>query len=363
MGYFELLKVLLDLAMIFLLGWVINRISKKLPNPMVVEAAKAIGLGAWWLPYLFYAGFVLMSVGTIAELAGFLFIYAFKLPHQGAHLGLISDWLTRLGAFLGVLGFASMVIFRSRRSKRAFAILLAVIIGLMLWLRLWGDPRLLHFPMEMAAFTDDVTLMRMVLVLKPAVAYHADRWGITPLHLVAMNDDVEMAKLLVDGGADVIARERGGSTPLHYAAESVAMSKFLVSRGADVNARADDGTTPLFGAAEEGSMPTVAFLLSRGAGVNAGDKDGSTPLLVALENWHWDIAKLLLTHGALVGVKNSRGITPLHLAAKGGNLDLVKLLISKGADVNARGDNGSTPLSLARNHAEVISILRRHGAR
>jgi len=59
----------------------------------------------------------------------------------------------------------------------------------------------------------------------------------------------EMAKLLLDRGADVQAKSRGGSTPLHYAAlaKDYATMKVLVERGADVNAKSDHGrgSTPL----------------------------------------------------------------------------------------------------------------------
>jgi ankyrin repeat protein len=55
------------------------------------------------------------------------------------------------------------------------------------------------------------------------------------------------------------------------------------------------------------------LLLDRGADVNAQDQNHATPLLLAAERRMDDIARILLEHGADPNVKNIRGKTPLHL--------------------------------------------------
>jgi len=72
----------------------------------------------------------------------------------------------------------------------------------------------------------------------------------------------------------------------------------------------------------------VKLLLSKGAEVNAKDKDGSTPLHKEAQNGHWDVVKLLLSNGAEVDAKDKDGKTPLDLAASEGHDDVVQALKS-----------------------------------
>jgi ankyrin repeat protein len=59
-----------------------------------------------------------------------------------------------------------------------------------------------------------------------------------------------------------------------------------------------DGVTPLFMAAMNGHEGVVALLLGAGAGVNLADKDGVTPLFRAAQNGHEGVVALLLAAGA-----------------------------------------------------------------
>ena len=68
-----------------------------------------------------------------------------------------------------------------------------------------------------------------------------------------INDEAhaEIAKLLLDAGADVEARDESGNTPLMNAASygAVMVLKVLLARGADINATDADGGTALMDAA------------------------------------------------------------------------------------------------------------------
>ena len=72
--------------------------------------------------------------------------------------------------------------------------------------------------------------------------------GFTPLHLAVIWNRIEIAKLLIDSGADVMAKEdRYGRTPLHEAVywRNIELAKLLIASGADVNAKTNYGFTPL----------------------------------------------------------------------------------------------------------------------
>jgi ankyrin repeat protein len=66
-----------------------------------------------------------------------------------------------------------------------------------------------------------------------------DEYGGTPLHWAAWYGHVEIARLLLQNGAEVNAKERNGWTPLHWAAYRghFDILHLLVENGADLEAK------------------------------------------------------------------------------------------------------------------------------
>jgi ankyrin repeat protein len=90
----------------------------------------------------------------------------------------------------------------------------------------------------------------------------------TPLHAgLAGPLGIDGARLLVEAGADVNARQHGGYTPLHSAAQhgAIDLIDLLLAAGADADAAADDGRRAIDFARERGQAEAEAHLLSRGA--------------------------------------------------------------------------------------------------
>ena len=120
----------------------------------------------------------------------------------------------------------------------------------------------------------------------------------------------------------------------------------------------------------------VEQLIAKSADVNAKDKAGSTPLHQAANDGHKEIVELLIANGADVNAKDFDGFAPLHYAAWfGGNTETVVLLIAAGADVNVKNKGGVTPLSLAElvldwqssetkvAKKEIADLLLKHGGK
>ena len=67
--------------------------------------------------------------------------------------------------------------------------------------------------------------------------------GLTPLHLAsALNDDPEVALLLLDRGGDIGTNDEAGYTPLHLASAlngNPEVAALLLDRGADIEAKDD----------------------------------------------------------------------------------------------------------------------------
>jgi ankyrin repeat protein len=86
----------------------------------------------------------------------------------------------------------------------------------------------------------------------------------TPLMLAALNNQLDVAQVLIDRGAEV---NRKGWTPLHYAATKghTAMMRLLLDHSAYIDAESPNGTTPLMMAAYYGTPLSVKLLLEEGA--------------------------------------------------------------------------------------------------
>ncbi|KAF8535973.1 ankyrin repeat-containing domain protein [Trichophaea hybrida] len=122
------------------------------------------------------------------------------------------------------------------------------------------------------------------------VIYARDGKGRAPLHIVCHPD---VAKVLLDNGADVHATDVSGCTPLHpsahgYSFQSDDITRVLFEHGADVNAKDLDGRTPLHGAIKK----FRAVLLKYGADVQdldnlegEEDEENKSGIFQGLASW------------------------------------------------------------------------------
>src|SRR5437868_5901503 len=87
---------------------------------------------------------------------------------------------------------------------------------------------------------------------------------------------VEVAKLLLEKGADITARDRRGGSPLHDAAEMghLGAAELLVANRASINATDDLLVTPLHLAAEHGRTAMIELLLKANAASDPKAKFG-----------------------------------------------------------------------------------------
>jgi hypothetical protein len=155
-----------------------------------------------------------------------------------------------------------------------------------------------------------------------------DERGWTPLMISSFNGNEEVARLLIDSGADIHIKDKSGYSPIHWSAFNgyTEIVKLLITKGADVNAQSDHGWTALLQAATRGHTSTCAALIAGGADVNLSSNDNWTPLHKACANGHVDVVKLLLHTKVDKNAKNQDGATPLMLAQRIKNQTIIDLL-------------------------------------
>jgi len=104
----------------------------------------------------------------------------------------------------------------------------------------------------------------------------------------AAEGNIEAIKQHVSAGTDLNAKEpAGGSTPLMVAAlfGQTEAARLLIENGANLNARNNDGGTALHAAAFFCHTRTVKLLLDKGADVNAKNIRAETPLDTVAGEW------------------------------------------------------------------------------
>jgi len=156
---------------------------------------------------------------------------------------------------------------------------------------------------------------------------------------------------------------------------SLELAKILVEHGADVNARQTKepssdmegrnslnryGATPLFLAAKSVDVPLMETFLALGADPFLANIDGDSPLMVAAGVGVYsqgespgapeesaDAVKLLIKLGAAVNDVDKNGETALHGPAWRGSNEAATLLVDAGAKLDARNNRGWLPLTIA----------------
>lgn len=232
----------------------------------------------------------------------------------------------------------------------------------------------------------------------PSVWMTTNAYGATPLHFAVMYKHTELAKALIDAGADPDAQgtpvrqgyghviDFDGVTPLDVAC--------LLGDDQDAFMLLDAGANPS-STDSKGRMaihylvmvPPQALcreyesvmgkdavnnrkksIIPRLADIDAVDDAGSTPLITTLTKYRYDnggLSEALIEAGADPNKATNNGTTPLMAAASNGFSGSVKALIAAGADLDARDRDGKTALhhAIAWRDEKSARLLIKKGAK
>lgn len=221
-----------------------------------------------------------------------------------------------------------------------------------------------------AAQSGDVDALRQRLDARPDLINALAGRGFpkaTALHLAALRNQHEAARLLIERGADLDAREfPDNAAPLHFAAMygDLEMIRLLVETGADVEGKGDDPEVGVIGWAtcfKQVREDVAEYLLSHGA---------TLKLWSAISLDRADAVRAMVANDpALLAARMTRRHhrrMPLRHAAARNRPAIVQLLLEVGADPNAADATGATALTTAaQENADpaIASALAAAGAR
>ncbi len=211
---------------------------------------------------------------------------------------------------------------------------------------------------------DDVDLVQALL--RAGATNSANRYGVTPLELAAVNGNPRVIEALLQAGADAKAATAEGETMLMTASRTgnVEAMRVLLAHGADPNAFEKwYGETALIWAAAENHAPAVRLLLEGGAKVDLASKKmvfprkvggqttlpvgAMTPLMYAARQGTLDAARALVEGGANLNIQDPDGTSAMIFAIINGHYDVAAMLVEKGADPNLADTSGMAALYAA----------------
>jgi uncharacterized protein len=148
-----------------------------------------------------------------------------------------------------------------------------------------------------AAATGQTARVRTLIEADPALVNSYSPDGFTSLSLAVFFGHPETVNALLEAGAEVNAasRETMKLTPLAsaMATAQIEIAKTLIEHGANVNAKAASELTPLHTAAARGNIEAATLLLENGADINAMTTDGKKPIAYAEERNHPEMVEFL----------------------------------------------------------------------
>jgi ankyrin repeat protein len=241
---------------------------------------------------------------------------------------------------------------------------------------------------------------------------------ISPMVMAIVNGHLDVAKMLLDRGADPNLSSEAGLTALYTTIDVqwaphawfpqpitdqeqvnyLDLMKALLDHGANVNARLGKkiwfrsfthdvtwidpaGATAFWRAAQSTDLAAMRLLVEHGADPKIISTAGDTPLMAAAGiGWGANFTtnapgspmpavKYCVELGNDVNAVDARGYTALHGAAYVGNNEMVNFLVAKGAKVDVRTKVGDTVADMANGpnrfgipHPETVALLEKLGA-
>ncbi|RDL42485.1 uncharacterized protein BP5553_02464 [Venustampulla echinocandica] len=175
-----------------------------------------------------------------------------------------------------------------------------------------------------------------------------------PLHVACYWQKLEMAKILIDAGADVNKIDPGMGTPVHAACKCMSpydpedqeeiISYLINQAGADITVVGGPVGSSLNAACGWASLGVVKLIIEKGAQIDVADVMGRVAIDFAAGR-SLDNFEAILNAGADLEVRDKMGRGVLHWAAVSGMVDVIERILSLSRCMVDQVDvDGWTPL-------------------
>jgi uncharacterized protein len=195
---------------------------------------------------------------------------------------------------------------------------------------------------------------------------HTDRSADDRLLVAAATGDVESLIGALDAGAQLEVRDHHDRTALLLAAtfDHVEVARVLVDRGADPNALDDRHDTPWLVTGVTGSVAMLEVLLPAAPDMTIRNRYGGVSVIPASERGHVEYVRRVVTTGIDVDHVNDLHWTALLEAVILGDgsevyAEIVSILLAAGADPSIADEDGLTSLDHAREagYDDIVQLL------
>ncbi|MCT4635238.1 MAG: ankyrin repeat domain-containing protein [Rickettsiales bacterium] len=176
------------------------------------------------------------------------------------------------------------------------------------------------------------------------------------LHTAVFENKTEIVESILESRVDV-RLNANPSFYAAVMKEYSQLIKMFLDYGIEIN-QIHSGATALYWAVQEGFFEVAKILLNAGADTEIKAKNGNTPLIASTQNHNFNMVKLLVEAGANLENSNNLGATPLFIAAHFGYNDILQLFLDNGANKNVHlGVVSVFQNSLEQGHGETAQLL------
>ncbi|AUD40128.1 ankyrin repeat family protein [Flamingopox virus FGPVKD09] len=183
------------------------------------------------------------------------------------------------------------------------------------------------------------------------------------LHTAIIKNDIQIAKMLIDYGADVEELYKN-ITPLYLAVtqKRYEILRYLLEKKADPNSLLTNFATDIFNYVD---VEICKLLIEFKADFNIEDSYQRTLIFYAIKKSNYELVKLLVEYGIDLTLKDNIYHSYLNVAAlHSDDTSILELLINNGIDINTCNWIGRTPLHLfvIECNTKAVNILLSNGA-